>query len=141
LTEDKLNQLTISTNERPRLELLVAGKRYVIQFSLHALISAEEKVGHSLRKPQDWFGAPAKDIPALLEAGLSKHHPEVTSAEVRAFCDTFNAEMCATVTEAFGAIAFPDFTAHVKTQLEAARLLSLEALGSGTGTAMEGVGD
>jgi hypothetical protein len=100
------------------LILKTAEREYVIEFPLSAVIKAEEKLGRSLKAPADWFGAPAKDIPALLEAGLSKHHPDVTPEEIQAICDGISPEAYTEFTEAIGAVAFPRWLARFKENLE-----------------------
>jgi hypothetical protein len=103
--------------KRP-LILKTNDKEYTIEFPLSAVIMAEEKLGRSLKTPADWFGAPAKDIPALLEAGLSKHHPEVTAEEIKEICDGISPEAYTEFTEAIGAVAFPRWLARFKENLE-----------------------
>jgi hypothetical protein len=100
------------------LILKTAEKEYLIEYPLSAVIKAEEKLGRSLKTPADWFGAPAKDIPALLEAGLSKHHPDVTPEEIQAICDGLSPEAYTEFTEAIGAVAFPRWLARFKENLE-----------------------
>jgi hypothetical protein len=101
--------------------LRVDGKEYTIEFPLAAVAQAEEKLNRSLKTPVDWFTAPAKDIPALLAAGLAKRHPEVKAEDVAAICDALGPEAITEVTEALGALAFPKWTAKYKENLEKAR--------------------
>jgi hypothetical protein len=108
----------LKTAVTPHLTLEVDEKKYLVEFPLPAVITAEEKIGRSLKSPADWFCAPAKDVPALLEAGLSRHHPDVTAEDIQAICDRLNPEAYAEVTEALGALAFPRFTARYKENLE-----------------------
>jgi hypothetical protein len=112
-----MNNVVELAVKRP-LILKTNGREYTIEYPLSAVIKAEEKLGRSLKTPADWFGAPAKDIPALLEAGLSKHHPEVTEAEVQAICDELSPEAYTEFTEAIGAVAFPRWLAKFKENLE-----------------------
>ena len=110
--------MTLELAVCPTMGLQIDGTEYVLEFNLAATIQAEEKLGRSLKSPGDWFTASAKDIPALLEAGLSRHHPDVTPAEITAICDRMSPEMCGTFAEALGALAFPRFTARFKENLE-----------------------
>jgi hypothetical protein len=103
--------------KRP-LILKTNDREYTIEYPLSAVIKAEEKLGRSLKSPADWFGAPAKDIPALLEAGLSTHHPDVTPEEIKAICDGISPEAYTEFTEAIGAVAFPRWLARFKENLE-----------------------
>ncbi len=103
------------------MTLSVDGVPYTLEFPLSAVVKAEEKIGRSLKSPGDWFTAPAKDIPALLEAGLSRHHPDVTPEAIAAICDRLDPESYATFAEALGALAFPRFTARYKENLEKLR--------------------
>lgn len=90
-----------------RMQLIVGDKTYTIEFPLPSVMAAEVKLGRSLKTPHDWFCAEAKDIPALLEAGLKRHHPDVTPEDVLAICDGLNAESYVEITEALGAMNFP----------------------------------
>ena len=105
----------------PSLLLQVGETTYTVEFPLPAVIAAEEKLGRSLKAPADWFCAPAKDVPALLEAGLRRHHKGITSEEVQAICDHLNAEAYTELTEALGALNFPGWLARFKENLERAK--------------------
>jgi hypothetical protein len=76
--------MTLELAVRPTMTLSIDGTPYILEFPLTAVVIAEAKIGRSLKSPGDWFTAPAKDIPALLEAGLSRHHPDVSPAEIDA---------------------------------------------------------
>lgn len=106
---------------RPTLNLSVDGKLYRVDFPLSAVVLAEEKTGRSLKGPADWYGSPAKDLPALLAAGLTRHHPEITEAEVAAICDRLDPEAIGSVTEALGALAFPRWTRNYHANMEKLR--------------------
>lgn len=123
----------------PHLLLRIGEKEYRIEFPLTAVIQAEAKIGRSLKNPGDWFGAAAKDIPALLEAGLSRHHPDVAQAEVFAICDQLNPEAYAEFAEALGTLAFPRFTARYKENLE--KLKAKGAAKEGEAGKAESAGD
>ena len=105
----------------PGMTLEVGDRKYTIEFPLPAVAKAEAKLGRSLKNPADWFGAEAKDVLALLEAGLSKHHPNVTPDELSAICDALGPEAYGELAGALGALAFPGFTARYKENLEKAR--------------------
>ena len=106
---------------KPTLVLLVEGKEYTVEYPLSSVIKAETKLGRSLKSPADWFCAKAEDLPALLEAGLGKHHPELTTEEVQAICEGIGPETYTEVTEALGALNFPHFLARYQEGLEKAR--------------------
>jgi hypothetical protein len=101
-----------------RMLLQVGDVSYTIEYPLTSVMKAEEKLGRALKSPSDWFCAQAKDIPALLEAGLAKHHPNVTPEEVQAICDGLSAEAYVEVTEALGALNFPKWLERFKETLE-----------------------
>lgn len=95
------------------------GKEYTIEYPLSSVIQAEAKLGRPLKGPNDWFGAHAKDVPALFHAGLRKHHPDVTEDEVKVICEEgFGPETYTLFTEAIGAIAFPRWLAQFQKNLE-----------------------
>lgn len=98
---------TIEAAVIPNLSLKVGGKEYVVEFPLSALIRAEEKTGHSLKSLKDWFDLSSKDVPAVLQAGLSKHHANVTAEDVQAICDALNPEALDEVMYALCKLAFP----------------------------------
>ena len=106
---------------KPTLMLLVEGKPYTLEFPLSAVIKAEATLGRSLKSPADWFCAKAEDLSALLEAGLAKHHPDITPEEVQAICEGIGPETYTEVTEALGALNFPRFLARYKENLERMR--------------------
>jgi hypothetical protein len=110
----------------PTLPLEIGDKRYTLEFPLAAVVKAEEKIGRSLKAASDWFCAPAKDIPALLEAGLSRHHPDITPEEISSICECINPESYAEFAEALGALAFPRFTARYRENLEKLRAKGTE---------------
>ncbi len=91
----------------PSLALRVAGKEYTVEFPLSALIRAEEKTGHSLKSLKDWFDLSSRDVPAVLEAGLSKHHADIKPEDVQAICDALNPEALDEVLYALCKLAFP----------------------------------
>lgn len=47
----------------------------------------------------------------LLRAGLLKNHPDISDEDIAEICDHLNPESIASFAEAFGALAFPLFTA------------------------------
>jgi hypothetical protein len=101
----------------PSLLLKVNGEtaqEYVVEFPLPAVIEAEEKVGHSLTTVQDWFCLKPKDIPIVLEAGLRKHHPDVTAETVQAICANLNPEALDEVHYALCKLAFPRIMAAIE---------------------------
>lgn len=91
----------------PSLTLQVDNRAYTVEFPLSAVVSAEEKTGRSLKSLSDWFQVPTKNIPALLEAGLSKHHQDVTPEEIASICDRLNPEALDEVHYALCKLAFP----------------------------------
>jgi hypothetical protein len=91
----------------PRLALKVDGREYRVEFPLSAVIKAEEKTGRSLKSLADWFTLSAKDVPAVLEAGLSKHHADVKEADIQAICDRLNPEALDEILYALCKLAFP----------------------------------
>lgn len=91
----------------PTLLLKVSGREYTVEFPLSAVIQAEEKTGRNLKSLSDWFALPTRDIPAILAAGLSKHHPDVTEDELRDICDALNPEALDEVQYALCKLAFP----------------------------------
>lgn len=111
----------VKTAVLQRMWLVAGEKTYTVEFPLTAVMRAEEKLGRSLKTPGDWFCAQAKDIPALLEAGLAKHHPDVTEEDVKAICDGLNAEAYVEITEALGALNFPKWLERFKENLEKAK--------------------
>ena len=58
---------------------------------------------------------PTKDIPALLEAGLSKHHPDIKPEDITAICDRLNPEALDEVQYALCSLAFPQTMARLET--------------------------
>lgn len=111
-------QTTIRAAVIPSLLLkLDDSQSYTVEYPLSAVIAAEEKLGRSLKAAADWFCAPAKDVPALLEAGLRRHHPDITPEEVQSICDRLNAEAYTELTEALGALNFPAWLARFKENL------------------------
>jgi len=102
---------------RQPLTLKVDGVDYTVEFPLSSVVIAEEKIGRGLKSPADWFGLPDKDIPAVLEAGLIKHHADKAGEIARLVCDALGPESSAEFTEALGAMAFPRFLARYKENL------------------------
>lgn len=105
---------TIQSAVIPSLALKVDCKEYTLEFPLSAIIRVEEKIGRPLKTLQDWLSVPAKDIPALIEAGLSKHHPDVTPEEITYICDTLNPEALDEVQYALCSLAFPRMMARIE---------------------------
>jgi hypothetical protein len=105
----------------PALTLKVEGREYTVEFPLSAVIKAEEKLGRSLKSPKEWFEVPSRDIPALLEAGLSKHHKDVTPEELQSICDRLNPEALDEVLYALCRLAFPKYVAVLEENLAKAR--------------------
>lgn len=91
----------------PTLALVVGEKSYTVEFPLAAVVQAEEKTGTSLKEFSSWLHLPIKHIPAVLEAGLSKHHPDVTPEEIQSICDRLNPEALDEVHYALCKLAFP----------------------------------
>jgi len=100
-------QNTIESAVIPSLLLKVDGREYIVEFPLSAIIRAESKTDKPLKSLQDWLNLQAADVPSILEAGLSKHHPEVTAEELTAICDQLNPEALDEVLYALCALAFP----------------------------------
>lgn len=105
---------TLESAVIPSLTLKVDSREYTVEFPLSAIIQAEEKTGRSLKSLADWFNVQTKDIPALLEAGLSKHHPDVKPEDVQAICDRLNPESLDEVQYALCKLAFPRFMARIE---------------------------
>jgi hypothetical protein len=91
----------------PSLLLKVEERDYTVEFPLSAVILAEEKLGRPLKSLQDWFSLASKDIPAVLQAGLQKHHPDIQPGDVTRICDTLNPEALDEVLYALCKLAFP----------------------------------
>jgi hypothetical protein len=91
----------------PSLTLKVDSREYTVEFPLSAIVQAEDKTGRSLKSLSDWFQVPTKDIPAILQAGLSKHHPDVKPEDITAICDRLNPEALDEVQYALCKLAFP----------------------------------
>jgi hypothetical protein len=91
----------------PNLNLQVAGKEYTVEFPLSAVIVAESKLGRSLKSFQEWWEMKAEDVPVILQAGLSKHHPNVTPEDIQAICNQLNPESVNIVRYALCKLAFP----------------------------------
>lgn len=108
----------IKTAVQQVLKLVAGDKEYTVEFPLTSVMKAEDKLGRSLKGPSDWFGAQTKDIPVLLWAGLLKHHPDVDLEDAQEICEGFNAEMCAEVLDALGALNFPKWLERFKESLE-----------------------
>lgn len=100
-------QNIVETAVIPVLTLKAGGKDYLVEFPLTAVIKAEEKLGRSLKSFQEWWDMRAQDIPSVLEAGLSKHHPEVTPEQMQAICDGLNPESLNVLRYAMCKLAFP----------------------------------
>jgi hypothetical protein len=100
---------------KPRLLLNVDGKPYELAFPLAAVAAAEEKLGRSLKSPSDWFTVNAKELPVMLEAGLSNTIPP---EEIQAICDRLDPEMYSEVVQAIGALAWPKFTQRYLESIE-----------------------
>jgi hypothetical protein len=105
---------TIQSAVIPSLLLNVGDRAYTVVFPLSAIVRLEDKLGRSLKTLQDWLSVPAKDIPALIEAGLSKHHPDVTAAEITAICDCLNPEALDEIQYALCSLAFPRMMARIE---------------------------
>jgi hypothetical protein len=98
----------------PSLLLTVGDVSYTVEFPLTAVIQAEEKTGKSLKSLNEWFNLQAKDVPAVLAAGLSKHHPDIEPGAVQAICDTLNPEALDEVLYALCKLAFPRRMAFIE---------------------------
>ena len=61
------------------LTVRVDGMDYRVEFPLSAVIRLEDKLGRPMRAPADWFKMQTKELPAVLEAGLSKCHRNTCS--------------------------------------------------------------
>lgn len=91
----------------PTLNLVVEDKSYTVEFPLSAVVKAEHITGKSLKSLNDWFNLQPIDVPAVLEAGLLKAHPDVTAEEISAICDRLNPEALDEVLYALCKLAFP----------------------------------
>lgn len=106
----------------PSLLLKVDEREYIVEFPLRAVAAAEAEIGRPLRCLQDWFSLQAKDIPAVLAAGLEKHHaraegprPLAIASEI---CDRLNPEALDEVAYALCKLAFPRRMAAIEKDLE-----------------------
>lgn len=91
----------------PSLSLVIGQKLYTVTFPLSAVAKAENVTGKSLKSLPDWFNLETKDIPAVLEAGLYMHHPDIDAADICAICDQLNPESLDEVLYALCSLAFP----------------------------------
>lgn len=96
----------------PALLLTVDGEPFRIEFPLRAVAVLEEELGRPLRTPQAWLGLPAKDIPAVLAAGLTKHHADVAEKLTDTICENLNPEGLDEVLYALCRLAFPRYIAR-----------------------------
>jgi hypothetical protein len=99
---------TIEASAIPSLLLKVDGKDYTVTYPLSAVAQLEEQLQRPLRTPQGWLGLPAKDLPAVLAAGLSKHNDADTARTVAAaVSEGLNPEGLCEVLYALAKLAFP----------------------------------
>lgn len=103
------------------MPLTVGGTTYQLCYPFSSVILAEQKTGRELKDARDWFGMPFKDLPAILEAGLSRFHPEVTPEQIKEWLDGFNPETCNNFVSGLAALAWPEFTRQVQELQEKAR--------------------
>lgn len=93
----------------PMLLLKVDGQNYTVIFPLSAVAQLEDTIGRPMRTPQAWLGLPAKDVHAVLQAGLAKAHPDVSAAVATQVCEGLNPESLCEVLYALTKLAFPKF--------------------------------
>lgn len=98
----------------PSLALTVGGGTYTVEFPLSAVIQAEEKLGRSLKNPSDWFNLASKDVTAVLEAGLSKHQPDIAAKLAVDIGGALNPEALDEVQYALVKLAFPRYVAKLE---------------------------
>lgn len=68
------------------------GAQWRLRFDLNALCHVEDRLGASLDALQARLAQPgARDLRALLWAGLQRHHPEVTLEQAGRLCDVAQA--------------------------------------------------
>jgi hypothetical protein len=92
---------------RPRLEIKIEDKQYTVEYPLSAVIAAEEKAGRSLKSLSEWFEIKLTEVAHVLHAGVVKHHPEVSFAEIEKFCEELGAEGVLAVRHALICLNFP----------------------------------
>ena len=103
----------------PVFKLNVDNREYTVCFPVSAVIKAEETIGHSLKSLKDWIGLEIKHLGALLLAGLSKHHPDVSIDLVNQILDCLTPEAVDQVHYALCKLAFPKAMAAIEEQQQA----------------------
>ena len=98
----------------PSLRLEVGEKVYTVEFPLSAIAKAEEKTGRSMIDPREWLSLSVKNIPAVLEAGLVTHHPDISPADIEAICERLNPEALDEMQYALCKLAFPRYMARLE---------------------------
>jgi hypothetical protein len=98
----------------PTLKLIVDGAEYTVCYPLRSVIEAEEKVGHSLKSLKDWLDLPSKELPAIIAAGLSKFHPDISESQIQAILETLTAEAFDELHYALCKLSFPRVMAKLE---------------------------
>ena len=102
-----MSSITLQSAIFPTLKLSVDDKEYTLCFPIPAVIAAEEASGHSLKTLHDWLNIEIKHIPAVIRAGLSKYHAQISETEVQNIIGNLTPEAVDEVHYALCKLAFP----------------------------------
>lgn len=110
----------LETAVSPALLLKVDGNNYTVSFPLSAVAQLEEAIGRPMRTPQAWLGLPAKDVQAVLKAGLQRVQGEEVAQKLAVqICDGLNPEAMCEVLYALTKLAFPKFMEELEKRTKA----------------------
>jgi hypothetical protein len=91
-----------------------ATHEYTLAYPIPAVIQAEKATGKDLKSLTGWFNLETKDMPAVIEAGLVKHHPDLKPGEFQSIVDNLTLESLDEIHYALCKLAFPKTMAEVE---------------------------
>lgn len=99
-------------------KICVNEREYELVFSFPVVAALEEKLGRSMKSAADWVRTQTKEVPDILEAGLSHLYPEEAKAVADSICNTFPPEEIEHVIDFLCVAACPKAMARLKEQME-----------------------
>lgn len=110
--------MTLEIEAKSRKIIRVGGKDYALVFRLPIVAALEEKLGRSMKSAADWLRIQTKEVPAVIEAGLTDYHPNDAKSVAETICSTLDPEEIEHVIDALCVAACPKAMARLQEELE-----------------------
>ncbi|HZP06775.1 MAG TPA: hypothetical protein VFB43_17885 [Terracidiphilus sp.] len=100
-------KVKFETTVKSRQILRVDDSDYSLSFPVVIVAELEEKLGRSMKAPQNWLAMQTKEVETVLAAALKHYHPEEAAEVSRLVCTNLDPEELESVMDLLCCVACP----------------------------------